>query len=68
MSVSVVQVAPTQAPPPQTQYVTAEIQGSSSQANNAQNTPQYIVVTVTGEPGSASHHMLLTVDLIYLKS
>uniref|UniRef100_A0A674EHE9 Regulatory factor X, 1a (influences HLA class II expression) n=1 Tax=Salmo trutta TaxID=8032 RepID=A0A674EHE9_SALTR len=41
------QVAPTQAPPPQTQYVTAEIQGSSSQANNAQNTPQYIVVTVT---------------------
>uniref|UniRef100_A0A4W5N1G2 Regulatory factor X, 1a (influences HLA class II expression) n=1 Tax=Hucho hucho TaxID=62062 RepID=A0A4W5N1G2_9TELE len=35
------------APPPQTQYVTAEIQGSSSQANNAQNTPQYIVVTVT---------------------
>eukprot|EP00063_Salmo_salar_P083493 XP_014058328.1 PREDICTED: uncharacterized protein LOC106606563 [Salmo salar] len=44
---AVVQVAPTQAPPPQTQYVTAEIQGSSSQANNAQNTPQYIVVTVT---------------------
>uniref|UniRef100_A0AAZ3RTC1 RFX-type winged-helix domain-containing protein n=1 Tax=Oncorhynchus tshawytscha TaxID=74940 RepID=A0AAZ3RTC1_ONCTS len=41
------QVAPTQAPPPQTQYVTAEIQGSSSQANNAQNAPQYIVVTVT---------------------
>ncbi|XP_052373673.1 MHC class II regulatory factor RFX1a isoform X1 [Oncorhynchus keta] len=44
---AVVQVAPTQAPPPQTQYVTAEIQGSSSQANNAQNAPQYIVVTVT---------------------
>uniref|UniRef100_A0A8C7NA58 Regulatory factor X1 n=1 Tax=Oncorhynchus kisutch TaxID=8019 RepID=A0A8C7NA58_ONCKI len=62
------QVVPTQAPPPQTQYVTAEIQGSSSQANNAQNAPQYIVVTVTGEPSSASHHMLLTVDLIYLKS
>uniref|UniRef100_A0A8C7T461 Regulatory factor X, 1a (influences HLA class II expression) n=1 Tax=Oncorhynchus mykiss TaxID=8022 RepID=A0A8C7T461_ONCMY len=61
-------VAPTPAPPPQTQYVTAEIQGSSSQANNAQNAPQYIVVTVTGEPCSASHHMLLTVDLIYLKS
>uniref|UniRef100_A0A4W5QYH6 Regulatory factor X, 1a (influences HLA class II expression) n=1 Tax=Hucho hucho TaxID=62062 RepID=A0A4W5QYH6_9TELE len=44
---AVVRVAPTQAPPPQAQYVTAEIQGSSSQANNAQNTPQYIVVTVT---------------------
>ncbi|XP_045066944.1 MHC class II regulatory factor RFX1 isoform X2 [Coregonus clupeaformis] len=44
---AVVQVAPTQGPPPQTQYVTAEIQGSSSQANNAQNIPQYIVVTVT---------------------
>ncbi|XP_034749906.1 MHC class II regulatory factor RFX1a isoform X6 [Etheostoma cragini] len=37
--------AQTQAP--QTQYVTAEIQGSPSQSGNAQSTPQYIVVTVT---------------------
>ncbi|KAJ4931814.1 hypothetical protein JOQ06_010254 [Pogonophryne albipinna] len=36
-----------QAQPPQTQYVTAEIQGSPSQSGNAQCTPQYIVVTVT---------------------
>ncbi|KAI4822008.1 hypothetical protein KUCAC02_007576 [Chaenocephalus aceratus] len=36
-----------QAQPPQTQYVTAEIQGSPSQSGNAQSTPQYIVVTVT---------------------
>uniref|UniRef100_A0A8C9YDD9 Regulatory factor X, 1a (influences HLA class II expression) n=1 Tax=Sander lucioperca TaxID=283035 RepID=A0A8C9YDD9_SANLU len=36
---------PTQAP--QTQYVTAEIQGSPTQSGNAQSTPQYIVVTVT---------------------
>uniref|UniRef100_A0A6Q2X8Z1 RFX-type winged-helix domain-containing protein n=1 Tax=Esox lucius TaxID=8010 RepID=A0A6Q2X8Z1_ESOLU len=42
-----VQAVPTQAPPPQTQYVTAEIRGSPSQVSNAQNTPQYIVVTVT---------------------
>ena len=34
----------------QTQYVTAEIQGSPSQTGNAQSTPQYIVVTVTGKP------------------
>ncbi|KAM6913384.1 MHC class II regulatory factor RFX1a [Lycodopsis pacificus] len=36
-----------QAQPPQTQYVTAEIQGSPTQSGNAQSTPQYIVVTVT---------------------
>ncbi|KAM7386739.1 hypothetical protein PAMA_009389 [Pampus argenteus] len=36
-----------QAQPAQTQYVTAEIQGSPTQSGNAQNTPQYIVVTVT---------------------
>ncbi|XP_034151080.1 MHC class II regulatory factor RFX1a isoform X1 [Esox lucius] len=46
-TVAVVQAVPTQAPPPQTQYVTAEIRGSPSQVSNAQNTPQYIVVTVT---------------------
>lgn len=33
----------------QTQYVTAEIQGSPTQSGNAQGTPQYIVVTVTGK-------------------
>ncbi|XP_039908479.1 MHC class II regulatory factor RFX1a isoform X6 [Simochromis diagramma] len=33
--------------PAQTQYVTAEIQGSPTQSGNAQSTPQYIVVTVT---------------------
>ncbi|KAM4598186.1 MHC class II regulatory factor RFX1a isoform 1-T1 [Polymixia lowei] len=43
-----VQTQPTaQAQPPQTQYVTAEIQGSPTQSGNAQSTPQYIVVTVT---------------------
>ncbi|KAM6905243.1 MHC class II regulatory factor RFX1a isoform 3-T3 [Xenentodon cancila] len=31
----------------QTQYVTAEIQGSPTHSGNAQSTPQYIVVTVT---------------------
>uniref|UniRef100_A0A8C4IRV8 RFX-type winged-helix domain-containing protein n=1 Tax=Dicentrarchus labrax TaxID=13489 RepID=A0A8C4IRV8_DICLA len=36
-----------QAQPAQTQYVTAEIQGSPTQSGNAQSTPQYIVVTVT---------------------
>ncbi|XP_068192932.1 MHC class II regulatory factor RFX1a isoform X3 [Antennarius striatus] len=36
-----------QAQPAQTQYVTAEIQGSPTQSGNAQGTPQYIVVTVT---------------------
>ncbi|XP_034394351.1 MHC class II regulatory factor RFX1a isoform X4 [Cyclopterus lumpus] len=36
-----------QSQPPQTQYVTAEIQGSPTQSGNAQSTPQYIVVTVT---------------------
>ncbi|XP_026212512.1 MHC class II regulatory factor RFX1a isoform X4 [Anabas testudineus] len=35
------------AQPAQTQYVTAEIQGSPTQSGNAQSTPQYIVVTVT---------------------
>ncbi|XP_024862930.1 MHC class II regulatory factor RFX1a isoform X2 [Kryptolebias marmoratus] len=35
------------AQPAQTQYVTAEIQGSPTQTGNAQSTPQYIVVTVT---------------------
>ncbi|XP_037648222.1 LOW QUALITY PROTEIN: MHC class II regulatory factor RFX1a [Sebastes umbrosus] len=39
--------ATSQAQPPQTQYVTAEIQGSPTQSGNAQSTPQYIVVTVT---------------------
>lgn len=38
-----------QVQPAQTQYVTAEIQGSPTQSGNAQSTPQYIVVTVTGE-------------------
>ncbi|MED6280943.1 hypothetical protein CHARACLAT_016259 [Characodon lateralis] len=36
-----------QVQPAQTQYVTAEIQGSPTQSGNAQSTPQYIVVTVT---------------------
>ncbi|KAM6965769.1 MHC class II regulatory factor RFX1a isoform 1-T1 [Tautogolabrus adspersus] len=36
-----------QAQPAQTQYVTAEIQGSPTESGNAQSTPQYIVVTVT---------------------
>uniref|UniRef100_A0A8D3BYB2 Regulatory factor X, 1a (influences HLA class II expression) n=1 Tax=Scophthalmus maximus TaxID=52904 RepID=A0A8D3BYB2_SCOMX len=36
-----------QAQSSQTQYVTAEIQGSPTQSGNAQCTPQYIVVTVT---------------------
>ncbi|XP_069569645.1 MHC class II regulatory factor RFX1a isoform X3 [Brachyistius frenatus] len=39
--------ATSQAQPAQTQYVTAEIQGSPTQSGNAQSTPQYIVVTVT---------------------
>lgn len=46
---AVAQSTPTQAPPTQTQYVTAEIQSSPTQSSNAQSTPQYIVVTVTGE-------------------
>ncbi|KAG5832583.1 hypothetical protein ANANG_G00292660 [Anguilla anguilla] len=41
------QTTPTQPAPAQTQYVTAEIQGSPSQSSNVQATPQYIVVTVT---------------------
>ncbi|XP_058275097.1 MHC class II regulatory factor RFX1a isoform X3 [Hemibagrus wyckioides] len=41
------QTPPTQAPPTQTQYVPAEMQNSPTQSSNAQNTPQYIVVTVT---------------------
>ncbi|KAK3552810.1 hypothetical protein QTP86_022563, partial [Hemibagrus guttatus] len=41
------QTPPTQAPPTQTQYVPAEMQSSPTQSSNAQNTPQYIVVTVT---------------------
>ncbi|KAJ8363082.1 hypothetical protein SKAU_G00119130 [Synaphobranchus kaupii] len=41
---------PTQPPP--AQYVTAEIQSATAQPSNGQSTPQYIVVTVTGElPG-----------------
>ncbi|KAF4115590.1 hypothetical protein G5714_003079 [Onychostoma macrolepis] len=40
------QAPPAQAPPTQTQYVTAEIQSSPTQSSS-QNTPQYIVVTVT---------------------
>ncbi|XP_030649269.1 MHC class II regulatory factor RFX1a [Chanos chanos] len=43
----VAQTTPPQAPPTQTQYVTAEIQSSPTQSGNAQSTPQYIVVTVT---------------------
>lgn len=43
------QTPPTQAPPTQTQYVPAEMQNSPTQSSNAQNTPQYIVVTVTGK-------------------
>ncbi|XP_057202033.1 MHC class II regulatory factor RFX1a isoform X2 [Triplophysa rosa] len=46
-SQAIIQTPPTQAPPTQTQYVTAEIQSSPTQSSNAQNTPQYIVVTVT---------------------
>ncbi|XP_067314636.1 MHC class II regulatory factor RFX1a isoform X6 [Pseudorasbora parva] len=45
-SQAIIQAPPAQAPPAQTQYVTAEIQSSPTQSN-AQNTPQYIVVTVT---------------------
>ncbi|XP_017316959.1 MHC class II regulatory factor RFX1a isoform X3 [Ictalurus punctatus] len=41
------QTPPTQAPPTQTQYVPSEMQNSPTQSSNAQNTPQYIVVTVT---------------------
>lgn len=48
-----------QAQPAQTQYVTAEIQGSPTQSGNAQSTPQYIVVTVTGKGGTP--HMTVTV-------
>uniref|UniRef100_A0A673MTM9 MHC class II regulatory factor RFX1-like n=1 Tax=Sinocyclocheilus rhinocerous TaxID=307959 RepID=A0A673MTM9_9TELE len=45
-SQAIAQAPPTQAPPTQTQYVTAEIQSSPTQSSS-QNTPQYIVVTVT---------------------
>ncbi|XP_059413608.1 MHC class II regulatory factor RFX1-like isoform X3 [Carassius carassius] len=45
-SQAIAQAPPTQAPPTQTQYVTAEIQSSPMQSSS-QNTPQYIVVTVT---------------------
>ncbi|XP_046722722.1 MHC class II regulatory factor RFX1a isoform X2 [Silurus meridionalis] len=41
------QTPPTPAPPTQTQYVPTEMQNSPTQSSNAQNTPQYIVVTVT---------------------
>ncbi|XP_051569670.1 MHC class II regulatory factor RFX1-like isoform X2 [Myxocyprinus asiaticus] len=44
---AIVQAPPAPAPPTQTQYVTAEIQSSPTQSSNVQNTPQYIVVTVT---------------------
>lgn len=40
---------PTQVSTAQTQYVTAEIQSPGIQSSNGQTTPQYIVVTVTGE-------------------
>lgn len=40
---------PTQVSAAQTQYVTAEIQSPGIQSSNGQSTPQYIVVTVTGE-------------------
>ncbi|TRY91434.1 hypothetical protein DNTS_018801 [Danionella cerebrum] len=46
-SQAIIQAPPTQTPPTQPQYVTAEIQSSPSQSSNAQNPPQYIVVTVT---------------------
>ncbi|XP_052392507.1 MHC class II regulatory factor RFX1 isoform X3 [Carassius gibelio] len=45
-SQAIAQAPPTQSPPTQTQYVTAEIQSSPTQSSS-QNTPQYIVVTVT---------------------
>ncbi|XP_050962073.1 MHC class II regulatory factor RFX1a isoform X3 [Labeo rohita] len=45
-SQAIAQAPPAQAPPTQTQYVTAEIQSSPTQSSS-QNTPQYIVVTVT---------------------
>ncbi|XP_051987408.1 MHC class II regulatory factor RFX1-like isoform X3 [Xyrauchen texanus] len=44
---AIVQAPPAPAQPTQTQYVTAEIQNSPTQSSNVQNTPQYIVVTVT---------------------
>ncbi len=47
-SQAIAQALPAQAPPTQTQYVTAEIQSSPTQSSS-QNTPQYIVVTVTGK-------------------
>ncbi len=47
-SQAIAQAPPAQAPPTQTQYVTAEIQSSPTQSSS-QNTPQYIVVTVTGK-------------------
>lgn len=58
------QTPPTQAPPTQTQYVPAEMQNSPTQSSNAQNTPQYIVVTVTGElPYIKQDTKVLTVTL-----
>lgn len=47
-----------QAQPAQTQYVTAEIQGSPTQSGNAQSTPQYIVVTVTGKALNITYHYM----------
>lgn len=47
-SQAIAQAPPAQAPPTQTQYITAEIQSSPTQSSS-QNTPQYIVVTVTGK-------------------
>lgn len=47
-----------QAQPTPTQYVTAEIQGSPTQSGNAQSTPQYIVVTVTGKDITCHHKQL----------
>lgn len=49
-----------QAQPAQTQYVTAEIQGSPTQSGNAQSTPQYIVVTVTGKGFLHYMHYIIT--------
>ncbi|KAJ8254215.1 hypothetical protein COCON_G00208270, partial [Conger conger] len=46
-SVAGPQTAVVQTAPAQTQYVTAEIQGSPSQSSNIPATSQYIVVTVT---------------------
>lgn len=59
--------APTaaQTQPAQTQYVTAEIQSSPTQSGNAQSTPQYIVVTVTGKESTS---FLCILIYVFVKS